>query len=62
MKTPAPASLSRREVVIGLRLMVAGLLIASCETKSPPAPGSWQEEYARRKAKYREWGQGTSTK
>jgi ferric-dicitrate binding protein FerR (iron transport regulator) len=59
MDTPAPVRIPRRQAAIGLGLMVVGLLLASCAPQSPPAPGSWAEDYARRKAKYREWGQGT---
>jgi hypothetical protein len=43
-------------------MIVAGLLLASCAPQSPPVPGSWAEEYYRRRQKYREWGQGTSNK
>ena len=55
LKTPLP----RRQVVLRLAsLVLGGALLAGC--KSPPASDAWQEEYYRRKAKYREWGQGTS--
>jgi hypothetical protein len=57
METQRPPQLSRRKA-IGLVLMAAGLLLAGCAPQEAPAPGSWQEEYYRRKAKYREWGQG----
>jgi hypothetical protein len=49
--------ISRRQV-IRLGLMAASLLLTSCAQQEPPAPGSWAEEYARRKQKYREWGEG----
>ena len=62
MEPPASLPITRRQAAIGLGLMVAGFLLASCAPQSPPAPGSWAEEYARRKEKYRQWGQGTSTK
>jgi hypothetical protein len=62
MKTPAPLSMPRRQAVIRLGLTAAGLLLASCAPQQKPAPGSWAEEYYRRKQKYREWGQGTSSK
>jgi hypothetical protein len=48
---------SRRRL-IGLAVVAAGLLLAGCAPQQPPAPGSWQEEYARRKEKYRKWGEG----
>jgi hypothetical protein len=49
--------LSRRGV-IGLAAMAAGIMLAACAPQQPPAPGSWQEEYYRRKEKYRQWGEG----
>jgi hypothetical protein len=62
MKQPAPRSISRRQAARRLALAAAGLLLAGCAPQTPPAPGSWQEQYLRRKQKYREWGQGTSNK
>jgi hypothetical protein len=47
-----------RRQAIRLGLMAAGLLLAACAPQEPPAPGSWAEEYYKRKAKYREWGEG----
>ena len=55
MEKPFSLPMPRRK---SLSLMLAGLL-AACAPQQPPAPGSWQEEYRRRKQKYREWGQGT---
>ena len=54
--------ISRRRMAGVLALTLAELLLASCAPQSPPAPGSWAEEYYRRKAKYRRQGEGTSTK
>jgi hypothetical protein len=62
MDMPASLRITRRQAAIGFGLMVAGFLLAACAPQSPPAPGSWAEEYARRKEKYREWGQGTGKK
>jgi hypothetical protein len=62
MKSLTAHSITRRRLAISLGSMVAGFLFASCAPQSPPAPGSWAEEYARRKQKYRQWGQGTSSK
>jgi hypothetical protein len=62
MDTPASLRVTRRQAAIGLGLMVASFLLAACAPQSPPAPGSWAEEYALRKQKYREWGQGTGKK
>jgi len=47
-----------RRQLIRLGLAAASLLLAACAPQPPPAPGSWAEEYARRKQKYREWGEG----
>ncbi|WP_395022475.1 hypothetical protein [Dongia sp.] len=57
METLLSTKLPRRRV-IGLAVTVAGLLLAGCAPQQPPAPGSWQEEYYRRKEKYRQWGEG----
>jgi len=62
MKPPAPLSLSRRRAIPRLAWLAAGILLSACAPQQPPAPGSWQEQYLRRKQKYREWGQGTSSK
>jgi len=62
MDMPASLPIARRQATISLGLMLAGFLLASCAPQPPPAPGSWAEEYYRRKQKYREWGQGTSNK
>jgi hypothetical protein len=62
MKTLASLSIARRQLAIRLGLVAAAALLAACAPQSPPAPGSWAEEYARRKQKYREWGQGTGRK
>ena len=57
-----PLPLSRRRV-LGLSLTAMGLLLAAgCAPQQRPAPGSWAEQYYRRKQKYREWGQGTGQK
>jgi hypothetical protein len=58
----AALPISRRHAVIGLGFLVSGFLLAACAGQSQPAPGSWAEDYARRKQKYREWGQGTGKK
>jgi len=62
MDAPAPVSISRRHLAVRLAVTAAGLLLASCTPQPPPAPGSWAEEYYRRKQKYRKQGEGTSTK
>lgn len=61
MESSASIKLSRRRM-FGLAAVAAGLLLAACaqQPQEPPAPGSWQEEYARRKEKYRKWGEGVS--
>jgi hypothetical protein len=51
-----------RRQALGLGLMLAGLLLAGCAPQQPPAPGSWAEEYQRRREKYRQWGQGHGNK
>jgi hypothetical protein len=57
------ASIQRtRRQALGIGLMLAGLLLAGCAPQEPPAPGSWAEEYQRRREKYREWGQGHDNK
>jgi hypothetical protein len=60
MKSTNPNLIARRQAVLRLSALITGLLLAACAPQQPPAPGSWAEEYARRKQKYREWGQGTS--
>ncbi|GAB2179092.1 hypothetical protein DLREEDagr8_46500 [Dongia sp. agr-C8] len=57
METLLSTKLPRRRV-IGLAALAAGLLLAACAPQQPPAPGSWQAEYFRRKEKYRKWGEG----
>lgn len=59
MKAPHSFPIRRRQMMIRLGSIFAGLLLGACAPQSPPAPGSWAEEYQRRKEKYREWGQGT---
>jgi hypothetical protein len=59
MEKPSSLPIPRRRALT-LGLMLAGLLLAGCAPQQPPAPGSWQEEYYRRKQKYREWGEGTA--
>jgi hypothetical protein len=51
-----------RRQVLGLGLTLGGLLLGGCAPQEPPAPGSWAEEYQRRKEKYRQWGQGHDNK
>jgi len=62
MESSRPTEVSRRRL-FGLTVAsAAGLLLAACAPQQPaaPAPGSWQEEYLRRKEKYRKWGEGVS--
>jgi len=61
MESLLSTKLSRRRI-FGLAAVTGGLLLAACapQPQQPPAPGSWQEEYARRKEKYRKWGEGVS--
>jgi hypothetical protein len=61
MELSLSIKLSRRRI-FGLAATAVGSLLTACaqEPQQPPAPGSWQEEYARRKEKYRKWGEGVT--
>ncbi len=61
MESSLSIRLSRRRI-FGLAVTAASLLLAGCaqQPQQPPAPGSWQEEYLRRKEKYRKWGEGVT--
>jgi hypothetical protein len=62
MESQHTSQRTRRQALGGFGLMLAGLLLASCAPQEPPAPGSWAEEYQRRKEKYRQWGEGHDSK
>jgi hypothetical protein len=47
-----------RRKMLRLSLLLTGLLLGACTPHQQPAPGSWAEQYSRRKQKYREWGDG----
>jgi hypothetical protein len=61
MESSRSIEFSRRGI-LGLAAAAAGLLLAGCaqQPQQPPAPGSWQEDYLRRKEKHRKWGEGVS--